>query len=224
MKELRQNDVLAVSSLRVRDWQQMRNLQTSFLSIVEKNPRAREGIPEISELSLEPKRKAMKLSTQQTTSVAQVLKQMENMKTIAENKDSNAVGQNEMAVVVLGKVAPLDTQFFDGDCPIVGESKPRMCLVNTLTDATGTVPVKLWDAACYELLGVTATRLQELWEQGIERPEERQKVLEGLNERLTHKVKAICKIKVSEFGFKTPQYDVQVNVNMVEGVDVESDV
>ena len=76
-EELRKNDVLAVSSLCVREWQQMRNLQTSFLSIVEKNPRAREGIPEIPELSSEPKRKAMKLSTQQTTSVAQVLEQME---------------------------------------------------------------------------------------------------------------------------------------------------
>ena len=71
-KELRQNDVLAVSSLCVREWhslrirelQQMRNLQTSFLSVVEKNPRKREGIPEIPELSSEPKRKAMKLSTE----------------------------------------------------------------------------------------------------------------------------------------------------------------
>ena len=57
----------------------MRTLQTSFLSIVEVNPRAREGIPEISELSSKPQRKVMKLNTQQTTSVAQVLKLMENM-------------------------------------------------------------------------------------------------------------------------------------------------
>ncbi len=64
----------------------------------------------------------------------------------------------------------------------------------------------------------TASKLQELWENGVEITKNQEKILTDLNKGFSKEVKAICEIKLRRFGFKTVQQKAQVTVIMIEQV------
>ena len=59
-----------------------------------------------------------------------------------------------------------------------------MCLRTSLQDVTGTIAVKIWDAACYELFGVIATGLRELWEKkGHDNEDKQEEIQNGISRK-----------------------------------------
>jgi len=49
-----------------------------------------------------------------------------------------------------------------------GNKKEIMCWQTKLRDSTGSVQVKVWDKACYQLFAMTASGFRDLWEKGVE--------------------------------------------------------
>ena len=89
-----------------------------------------------------------------------------------------------------------------------------MCLKTVVDDSTGSVNVTLWDKACYEYFNITVTKLRDLWDEGVDNPENQDEILATLNARASETVVCFCKAEVW-------QKRVQVNVNQLEIVESE---
>ena len=98
---------------------------------------------------------------------------------------------------LVGSVQPLTKKFFDDDAPLLQKGDSQiMCWKSSIKDTTGSVPVKIWDKACYELFGVTSNRLRELWEEGVDSPEEQDRILQALNGNMSHEILCLCRADV----------------------------
>ena len=108
---------------------------------------------------------------------------------------------------------------FPEDSPVVGEGdSQKICWNATLTDETGELKVKVWDAACFSILQLTASRFQQLWEEGVQNQSSRELILKNLNTRLSKAFQTYCTLKVWKKGVKTVQYKAEVHVNNAEVV------
>ena len=128
------------------------------------------------------------------------------------------------AFLIHAQVKPLTTEFLDEDVPITETAKGAiMCYKTEITDKSGNVGVKLWNDACYSLFGVTSSRLQQLWEEGVEHEDRRANVLEILNRNTSNNVALLCKAEMwTPYGSKSAS--VNINVNSIEIlVDNDSD-
>ena len=143
------NDVVAFAGLRMQEWKGVRTLQTAYLTVIERNPGAGEHIPEIPKsLESEPKRKVMRMKPSNQLRVSDVLQLTDSMLRDAENELATPTREFSLS----GTLSELNATFFEQDVPIlqVGEHE-KMCWRTTLTDATGTIEVKIWDRACYQI-------------------------------------------------------------------------
>ena len=93
-----------------------------------------------------------------------------------------------------------------------------MCWNAVLSDDTGDMDVKVWDKACFSIFEMTATKVVEHWEDGVEHEHKRVPILASLNMNLTKEYQAYCNLKVWRFGMRTTQYKAQVHVNTVQSV------
>ena len=91
-----------------------------------------------------------------------------------------------------------------------------MCWQTALRDSTGSVQVKVWDKACYQLFAVTASGFRDLWEKGVEDVTTQEEVLDQLNKNLEHKVSCSCNVVGRKYGKDKSLLDVQINVNNLE--------
>jgi hypothetical protein len=208
---LQKNDIVIVRTAVIKEWRQTRTLQTTYLSVIEVNPVSSDSIPKIDALDNdEPKQKALRMTPQTVFTIAQVMDVMSTM----EN-DANELVRD---ICMRGSLTQLTNSFFDGDAPIiqVSEGKEKMCLTAEVGDATGNVIVKLWDFACYDIFHVTAPKLKDFWEKGVEDEEEKATVLEELNKSMDVEFRLFGTIKLWKFGFKEVNHKAQININSVE--------
>ena len=89
-----------------------------------------------------------------------------------------------------------------------------------LTDATGTIDAIIWDKACFELFEISAGRLREMWEQGVDDPNQQDSILDVLNKNLEKEVTCMCSTVVRKYGYKTVKTEIQLHVNALEMIDV----
>ena len=206
-------DVVAMSGVRVSEWRNERSLETTFLTIVEVNPKERDDIFDVPQINNEQrKRKALCLTQQNVLRVADVKGLMAELLEKAPTND-----QKEFMIV--GHLSVLTHEFFEQDAPIVsGARQEKMCWTTAVEDSTGCLPVKVWGRACFELFHVTASKLRELWEEGNEHEERRDDILSSLNGELHHEVRATCSARVWSHGSRMEKHVVQVNVNAAETV------
>jgi len=211
---IKKDDVILLGGIRVTEFKNVRSLRTSWLTTVEINPEKRPNIPSVqANGDDEPKKKAIRVSQQNVCTVNE-LKVMES-KMELDAQDGNDV--KEKIVTVTGELLPFNDVFFTGQAPIVGDDIERMCLRMDIKDATGTTAIKVWDKAAFQLLGMTAPRLREFWETGVEDPDQQEGVLETLNERVAlGEVRIVATVKIWSFGFKEAKYEAQANVDYLE--------
>ena len=76
--------------------------------------------------------------------------------------------------------------------------------------------MRVWDQACYELFDVTASKLRELWEQGVENPDDQANLLDSLNKNLGRTYNFACTARIWSHGQRNAMHQLQVNVNMIE--------
>ena len=118
---------------------------------------------------------------------------------------------------MVAEVPPFTNAFFEDDPPILEtEKKMMMCLKTVVHDATGSVEVKIWDAACYDLFDVTASRLRELWEEGHDDEGKRKTILDKFNTLTAKKLELSCEAEVFSYGQSERKVVVQINVNTLE--------
>ena len=130
--------------------------------------------------------------------------------------DDHKEGKASPAVelVLVGQFQELAEQFFEDGAPIVGDGdRENICWRTTLTDETGSIPVKVWDKAAAIILGCTASALRTLWEEGNVQPEKQEKLLSDINKHLADKYECVCSASIWTYGYKVVKYSVQVNVN-----------
>ncbi len=213
---LQKGDVLACAGVKVREWEGQRSLQTTFLSVLEVKPRAREGIPAVPALEeAEPVRKALRVSAQRCLSVSDVERHGGLM--VADARAGKSIVP--LTCCVKGLLQELHGSFFEDDAPLVGdEQREKMCWRTSLLDASGTLRVRVWDSACHELFGVTASGLRAVWEEGVEEPEKRPELLARLNGRLGEEVQCLCEVDVWASSARGARSELQVNVNDVDFV------
>jgi hypothetical protein len=53
--------------------------------------------------------------------------------------------------------------------------------ITKLTDATGDIKVVVWDKAGTELFDASASKLQKMWEDGVEHPDKQEQIIVDLN-------------------------------------------
>ena len=70
--------------------------------------------------------------------------------------------------------------------------------------------------AAYQVCGVTAPSLKELWVQGSEEEKKQDAVLENLNKNTDKDFLFVGTVKVSKLGFKQVLYKAQVRINLAE--------
>ena len=118
---------------------------------------------------------------------------------------------------VAGTLSPLAPDFFDNDAPILDKGDADiMCWKSKLTDNTGSIVVKVWDKPCYDIFGVTADKLREMWESGVENPGERDAILASLITNLAHNVDTACSAEMWRWGAREEKVAVNVNINDIE--------
>ena len=209
---LRVGDIVSFSGLKLREWNGRRSLQTVYLTLVEQNPLNQEV--ETSEEG--PRRKAIRLAPSTRLTVSQAQQEAAKLLTSARQSETCA----PVLFSVTGSVVELTEKFFDDDAPIVQKGDTEvMCWKTSIVDQTGTITVKLWDKSCYDLFGVTSNRLRELWEQGVEEPDEQKQILDSLNSRLKSNIECLCQATVWRFGKDTHSCSVDVNVNEIDFVE-----
>ena len=206
-------DVVAFASLRMKEYRQRRSMETTYLTVIEVNPSVGGALLTIPEISLDgPKKKAMRM----TTNILGTVEQIRNAKQrFSAMNDSTAT----MDMTLVGELNQLTEAFFDDDVPITGDGhEQKMRWVTTFVDATGSFPVTVWDASCFDLFKVTASRLRELWEEGVEEPNKQQRILQILNTHLTSPLRLAVTVKPWERFGKDNTIEVNVHVNSVEAV------
>ena len=118
---------------------------------------------------------------------------------------------------MIGQLTPLTKKFFHDDAPLVQkEDQEIMCWKTTLTDETGHVRVKVWDKPCYEIFGVTASKLRELWEQGVEQNEDQESILQDLNKNMNKQIECRCEAVIWQRGKTNENMSANVNVYAVD--------
>ena len=140
---------------------------------------------------------------------------MIKMKESAERDEA----ETPMDVAIMGELESLDKKFFDGNSPVTGDPTLKICVKTSLSDVSGEVPVTIWDQAGQTLFGLTATKLQDMWERAVEDSEQQQNVLKTLNQHMNTTVRCICTVKVWSYGFKEAKHVPQLNVNIIETVE-----
>ena len=78
-------------------------------------------------------------------------------------------------------------------------------------DATGEMPVTVWNNGCFVIFATVATAMQELWATAEEDVAKRTSLLANLNQRLQLKYRCVCMAKVWK-----GQCDVNVNAVEIE--------
>ena len=210
-------DVVALSGIRIKEWRSERTLQTVFLTVVEVNPVPRLGLPSVAEINVDqPKTKALRMTPRSLVSVLEV----QNLSHLMLQRAEDGGDITPQDVFLLGSFHKFNDDFFVADPPIVGDSpKEKICWNTRFTDVSGSLDVKVWDRACFELFGVAASKLREMWESGVEDEDARVEVLEKLNRHLDKMWRASCTLNIWSFGTKHRQHRVQINVNFVEMSD-----
>ena len=207
-------DVVAFSGLKITQWNEKRSLQSTFLSVIDVNPADRSDMDfTIARADGSRKRKAFTLG--QNMIPITVAKAVEESNELLRQQDTaNAISSKSF--LIHAQVKPLTAAFFDEDVPITETTKGDiMCYKTEITDKSGNVAVKLWNDACYSLFGVTSSRLQQLWEEGVEHENRRTHVLEILNRNTSNNVALLCKAEVwTPYGAKSAV--VNINVNSIE--------
>ena len=144
-------NVLALAGVRVQEYRSQRSLQTSLLTLIEVDPAPREGLAAVEEPDEEtPRKNAMRLSSRNTMSAAEVVRLSEGLLTAAQQSRSTS----EQEFVIVGYLGKFTAAFFDNDAPIVGDdAKEKICWRTSLADASGTLDVRVWDRAAFDLFG-----------------------------------------------------------------------
>ena len=97
----------------------------------------------------------------------------------------------------------------------MGEAE-EVCWTTDAYDSSGKLQVKIWDAAFRSLCGITADRLREIWDEGVEKEEERDVLIEELNMHSDCCILMSCTGSVWVSGGKEKKHAVQVNVNAID--------
>ena len=211
---LKARDNVSLAGVKIHKWQDQRTIQTTYLSVIEINPTPTENLilPEICDDDA-PKRKAMRFTPSAMVSIEDVKKMQEQ----AVNDFQQSSSKDNTNFSMVCKIAAFDTSFFTKDLPVVDvKEKEVMCISTSVQDQTGTLTVKLWDRACYELFKVTASELRELWEQGINDLSSQNDILQTLNQNLDSECECACSLSTWQRGFKDVKVEVNINVNAVE--------
>ena len=220
--QFKPNDTVCFSNLKVNEYRNVRYLVTQFLSLVEVNTATLEEKRKhiIKENDNEPVHKALRLTSRVSITIAQVKELTASMVTKAKNDiPSGSAAKEKQQFNITGTMSELDDSFFENDAPIVeNDKKMMMCLRTTLHDTTGSIEVKIWDGACYDLFEVTAPKLREIWEEGNEKNDKRKGLLVKLNKLLVKNKTIIfsSEAEVVIYGFKEKKVEAQINVNSVE--------
>ena len=207
--EIRAGDTVAFSGLKLREWNGRRSLQSSYLTMIERNP-AGVSAPAPAE---GPKRKAIRIAPSTKYTILQA--QQETSTMLASAREGRTVSPISFSLV--GSVQPLTKKFFDDDAPLLQKGDSQiMCWKSSIKDTTGSVSVKIWDKACYDLFGVTSNRLREMWEEGVDSPEEQDRILDELNEKMSHEVVCLCRADVWRYGRDNESCSIDIGVNDID--------
>ena len=219
--QLNKGDMLAISGAQVVTWKHDRSLQTSYLTVVEVNPVKRNEIPSFEGVqSGEPKRKAMRMSNVLLVTLSTVEGLLAQLS--ADSKKGVDVKAKEF--VVKAKLEFFGPDFFEADPPIFEKGgEERVCWSTDAFDNAAQVPVKVWDGAFRVLCGITASRLREIWESGLQDEKLRQSHLDALNGHSEKEFLMSCSANVWVSGGKDKTHTPQVNVNSLEMVDIDTD-
>ena len=202
---IRTDDIVAFRGLLLKVYREVRSLETLNLTAIEVNPSAREGIPTIEDQDVgQPLRKAMKISLSEGLSVKEATALTSNL---AINPE-----QTERHFTFVGKLKLLTDTFFTDNAPFIDKGGTVEMLWKTIVfDATGEMPVTVWNNGCFVIFATVATAMQELWATAEEDVAKRTSLLANLNQRLQLKYRCVCMAKVWK-----GQCDVNVNAVEIE--------
>ena len=220
--QFRLNDIVCFANLKVNEYRNVRSLQTAYLTLVEINPVTSEEKRKhiFTSNDDEPVHKALRMTSRVSITIAQVKELTASMVMNAKNGNASGLAaKDKQQFNITGTMPKLNDSFFENDAPIFeNDKKIMMCLRTTLHDPTGTIEVRIWDAVCYELFDVTAAKLREVWEEGNEKNDKRQRILDTLNKFLNNTMTFSCEAEVVTYGFKEKRFQAQINVNSFERV------
>ena len=203
---IRTDDIVAFRGLLLKVYREVRSLQTLILTAVEVNPTVRNGIPTIEDQDMdEPLRKAMKITLSEGLSVQQAL-------AITASMALNST-PTERNFTFVGKFKILTETFFTDNAPFIDKGDTVEMLWKTIvSDATGEMPVTVWNNGCYVVFDTVAKSMQELWAAGEEDATKRTSLLANWNERLQFRYRCVCTAKLWK-----GRCDVNVNEVEMEG-------
>ena len=196
-------DIVAFRGLLLKVYREVRSLETLSLTAIEVNPSAREGIPTIEDHdSDEPLRKAMRITLSDGLSVKEA---MALTSQLAINPT-----QTERHFTFVGTFKPLTDNFFTDNAPFIDKGNTVEMLWKTIaSDATGEMPVTVWNNGCFVIFATGATAMYEMWASGVDDASKCASLLSNWNERLQLKYRCVCTAKVWKG-------QCAVNVNEVE--------
>jgi hypothetical protein len=215
---LKIGDVVALGGARITAWKEQRSIQSSYLTVIEVNPSARDDVSfDVSICEEGPKSKAIKLSYPPPMTASQVLLMQAELVRASETQNQL---QTTREFSVRGYIGGLTQKFFVDDSPVTETSKKEIIRwITKLTDATGDIKVVVWDKAGTELFDASASKLQKMWEDGVEHPDKQEQIIVDLNKKLKGEILAVCSMEVRVFGKKDPQHDAQISINAVEVIE-----
>ena len=190
-----------------------KSFETTLVTIIEVNPL---GVPSVPDTATDgPKRKATRMSEGEVVQISRV----KNMASSMEQSATDGDATSTIAFFLKASFKPFDDNFFELDPPVVGEGDAqKICWNAVLTDETGDLNVKVWDKACFSIFQMTASKVVEIWEDGVENEDQRVSILTTLNTNLTKEYQAYCSLKIWRKGTRTIQYKAEVHVNNVQSV------
>ena len=209
----RTGDIIAFSGLRTKEYQRERTFETTLLTVIDINPPKVPPVPETDHDT--PKRKAMRMTEGPVIQIAEV----QSTATSLQHSEAQGIETQPVDMFLKASFTPLNETFFDEDPPVVGEEDARiMRWKATLKDDTGEISVTVWDKPCFTIFEQTATKVMELWEDGVQNDHKRDTILAALNKNLTNVYHASCTMKIWKFGTRTPQIQAQLHVNNVQSI------
>ena len=217
--KVRIDDVVSFSGLYVKDFKGIRNLQTAFLTVIEVNPLLSDELKKfITESDEGPVRKAVRMTSRTQMNISQIQQLTKTMLDAANKVPTyQNIPKDRQLFNVVAEVPPFTNAFFVDDPPILEtEKRMMMCLKTDVHDSTGSVEVKIWDHACYDLFDVTAPRLREIWEEGHDDEGKRKTILGKFNKLTAKKLELSCEAEVFSYGQSERKVVVQINVNTLE--------
>ena len=217
--KVRTDDVVSFSGLYVKDYKGIRNLQTAFLTVIEVNPLASDEMKKFMTETVEgPVRKALRMTSRTHMNISQILQLTKTMLDAANKVPTyQNISKDRQCFNVVAELPPFTNDFFVDDPPILEtEKRMMMCLKTDVHDSTGSVEVKIWDHACYDLFDVTAPRLREIWEEGHDDEGKRKTILGKFNKLTAKKLELSCEAEVFSYGQSERKVVVQINVNTLD--------